>query len=276
MKKSTLLLLVLSIACILSLASCDKETNNTTHTTAVTTLSVKHTEKTKITEKPITSADPTGTAQTAEPTLEPTDSTVEPTKVPTQEPTKEPTKEPTTTPTQAPTPTPTAVAKPTADPAIYPDDWGQEILLLPIKTDGKIFFWKNSRVMYTIPEGAPPVEEWYGIFSDEKNDQIIFNTGYTLETFQYYAIVEGEFYKLNQGKIVSWSMHSGKNQLLWIEESGIAKSVNVRSTKYNEVYKEAEGVKEYNSIRPYTYIKLDDTVISPIAENLLLAVKIID
>ena len=272
MKKSTLLLLVLSIACILSLASCDKETNNTTHTTAVTTLSVKPTEKTKITEKPITSADPTGTAQTAEPTLEPTDSTVEPTTVPTTEPTKEPTKEPTAVPTEAPTPT--AVAKPTADPAIYPDDFGKS--KGPIRTDGKIFFWKNSRVIYTIPDSIPETKKWTVIFHDEENDQIIFDVGKTLDTLNYYAIVEGEFYKLNEGKIVSRSQHSGKNQLLWIEESGIAKSVNVRSTKYNEVYKEAEGVKKYNSIRPYTYIKLDDTVISPIAENLLLAVKIID
>lgn len=273
MKKSTLLLLVLSIACILSLASCDKETNNTTHTTAVTTLSVKHTEKTKITEKPITSAEPTGTAQTAEPTLEPTDSTVKPTTVPTTEPTKEPTKEPTTTPTQAPTPTPTAVAKPTADPAIYPDDYGKS--KGPIRTDGKIFFWKNSRVIYTIPDSIPETKSWMITFYDEENDQIIFDVVDAMDNLNYYAIVEGEFYKLNEGKIVSWSQHSGKNQLVWIEESGIAKSVNVRSSKYNEVYKEAEGVKKFNSQWPYTYIKLDDTVISPIAENLLLAVKII-
>ena len=149
-----------------------KKTNNTTHTTAVTTLSVKPTEKTEITEKPITSADPTGTAQTAEPTLEPTDSTVEPTTVPTTEPTKEPTKEPTTTPTQAPTPTPTAVAKPTADPAIYPDDFGENEG--PIRTDGKIFFWKNSRVIYSIPDSIPETKKWTVVFYDEENDQIIF------------------------------------------------------------------------------------------------------
>ena len=275
MKKSTLLLLVLSVACILSLASCDKETNNTTHTTAVTTVSVKPTEKTEITEKPITSADPTGTAQTAEPTLEPTDSTVEPTTVPTTEPTKEPTKEPTTVPTEAPTPT--AVAKPTADPAIYPDDWGQEILLLPIKTDGKIFFWKNSRVMYTIPEGAPPVEEWYGIFSDEKNDQMIFYTGsMRAGTYTYYAIVEGEFYKLSEGKIVEWSMHSGKNQLWWIEDNGTAKSVNVRSNKYNDVYLDAENVKGFVDVDPPRYLTFNGEIISPIAENLLVEVKKID
>ena len=133
-----------------------KKTNNTTHTTAVTTLSVKPTEKTEITEKPITSADPTGTAQTAEPTLETTDSTVEPT----------------TTPTEASTPTPTAVAKPTADPAIYPDDFGENEG--PIRTDGKIFFWKNSRVIYSIPDSIPETKKWTVIFHDEENDQIIF------------------------------------------------------------------------------------------------------
>ena len=111
------------------------------------------------------------------------------------------------------------------------------------------------------------------MFSDEKKDQLIFATGDNLNTLQYYAIVEGEFYKLSEGKIVSRSMHSVKNQLLLIEDNGIAKSVNVRSTKYNEVYKEAEGVKEYNSIRPYTYIKFNDDVISPITENILLKEK---
>lgn len=177
-------------------------------------------------------------------------------------------------PTQPPTATPTAVAKPTADPAIYPDDWGMDAFELPIKTDGETFFWKNSRVMYTIPEGAPPVEEWYGIFSDEKNDQMIFCTGsMRAGTYTYYAIVEGEFYKLSEGKIVSRSQHSGKNQLWWIEDNGIAKSVNVRSNKYNEVYMEAEGVKEYNTLRPYTYIKFNDEIISPIAENILLQEK---
>ena len=111
------------------------------------------------------------------------------------------------------------------------------------------------------------------MFSDEKKDQLIFATGDNLNTLQYYAIVEGEFYKLSEGEIVSWSMHSGKNQLWWIEDNGIAKSVNVRSNKYNEVYMEAEGVKEYNTLRPYTYIKFNDDVISPITENILLKEK---
>ena len=74
------------------------------------------------------------------------------------------------------------------------------------------------------------------MFSDEKKDQLIFATGDNLNTLQYYAIVEGEFYKLSEGKIVSRSMHSGKNQLWWIEDNGIAKSVNARSNKYNDVY----------------------------------------
>lgn len=281
MKKSTLLLLVLTIVCILSLASCGKKTNNTTNTTAGTTSSVKPTEKTESTEtpvntgnpvttdEPIITADPTGTAQTAEPTLEPTDSTVEPTTVPTTEPTKEPTKEPTTTPTEAPTPT--AVAKPTADPAIYPDDFGENEG--PIRTDGKIFFWKNSRVIYSIPDSAPETKKWTVIFHDEENDQLIFQVGKTLDTLNYYAIVEGEFYKLSEGKIVSWSMHSGKNQLWWIEDNGIAKSVNVRSNKYNDVYLDAENVKGFVDVDPPRYLTFNGEIISPIAENLLVEVK---
>ena len=264
MKKATVVLLSLAIICILILAGCNDNSTNTSDVTA----SAKATEKIENTHKPLSTADPTGTAQTAEPTLEPTDSTVEPTTVPTTEPTKEPTKEPTAVPTEAPTPT--AVAKPTADPAIYPDDFGKS--KGPIRTDGKIFFWKNSRVIYTIPDSIPETKKWTVIFHDEENDQIIFDVGKTLDTLNYYAIVEGEFYKLNEGKIVEFSMHSGKNQLWWIEDNGIAKSVNVRSSKYNEVYKEAEGVKGYNSKRPYTYIKFDDGIVSPISENLLLEV----
>ena len=168
MKKATVVLLSLAIVCILILAGCNDNSTNTSDVTA----SAKATEKIENTHKPLSTADSTGTAQTAEPTLEPTDSTVEPTTVPTTEPTKEPTKEPTTTPTQAPTPTPTAVAKPTADPAIYPDDYGKS--KGPIRTDGKIFFWKNSRVIYSIPDSIPETKKWTVVFYDEENDQIIF------------------------------------------------------------------------------------------------------
>lgn len=269
MKKSTLLLLVLSIACILSLASCDKETNNTTHTTAVTTLSVKHTEKTKITEKPITSADPTGTAQTAEPTLEPTDSTVEPTTVPTTEPTKEPTKEPTTTPTQAPTPTPTAVAKPTADPDKYPDDYGFN--LGSIRSDGEIFFWKNSRVMYEIPDGAPDIREWIIYLYDETNNQLIY--GVRTDKITIYSIVEGDFYKLSEGEVVSMMYQTDKKVFYWVEANGTAKSVGVRSKNFGEVFLEAENIKWIIEIMPTKFRTFEEKEVSPIAENLLLEVK---
>lgn len=111
------------------------------------------------------------------------------------------------------------------------------------------------------------------MFSDEKKDQLIFATGDNLNTLQYYAIVEGEFYKLSEGEIVSWSMDSGKNQLWWIEDNGIAKSVNVRSNKYNEVYLEAENVKGYVDTNPPGYLTFDNEIISPIAENILLKEK---
>ena len=71
-------------------------------------------------------------------------------------------------------------------------------------------------------------------------------------------------------------MNSEKNQLCWIEDNGIAKSVNIRSNKYNEVYIEAEGVKEYNTIWTDTYITFNDEIISPITENLLVEVEKID
>ena len=234
MKKSTLLLLVLSIACILSLASCDKKTNNTTDSTASTTASAKPTENT---DKPLV----TGTAQTAEPTLEPTDSTVEPTTVPTTKPTKEPTKEPTTTPTQAPTPTPTAVAKPTADPEKYPDDYGFN--LGPIRSDGEIFFWKNSRVMYEIPDGAPDVTEWIIILYDETNDQLIY--GVRTDKITIYSIVEGDFYKLSEGEVVSMMQQTDIKVFYWVEANGTAKSVGVRSKNFGEVFLEAEMCVSY-------------------------------
>ena len=274
MKKSTLLLLVLSVACILSLASCDKETNNTTHTTAVTTVSVKPTEKTEITEKPITSADPTGTAQTAEPTMEPTastDSTVEPTTVPTTEPTKEPTKEPTVAPTQAPTPTPTAVAKPTADPDKYPDDYGFN--LGPIRSDGEIFFWKNSRVMYEIPDGAPDAREWsIKLFDSEKN-QLIFTTGLTYEELEIYSIVEGDFYKLSEGEVVSKAQQTDIKVFYWVEANGTAKSVGVRSKNFGEVFLEAENIKWIIEIMPTKFRTFEEKKVSPISEDVLLKIK---
>lgn len=68
-------------------------------------------------------------------------------------------------------------------------------------------------------------------------------------------------------------MHSGKNQLWWIEDNGIAKSVNVRSNKYNDVYLDAENVKDFKTTLPSTYVTFNDDVISPITENVLLNIK---
>lgn len=259
MKKATVVLLSLAIICILILAGCNDNSTNTSDVTA----SAKATEKIENTHKPLTSADPTGTAQTAEPT----DSTVEPTKVPTQEPTKEPT----TTPTEAPTPTPTAVAKPTADPEKYPDDYGFN--LGPIRSDGEFFFWKNSRVMYEIPDGAPDAREWTVLFFDSENEQLIFITGLTLEETEIYSIVEGDFYKLSEGEVVAMSQRTDLKVFYWVEANGTAKSVGVRSKNFGEVFLEAENIRWIIKIMPTKFETLKNQEVSPITSNIQLKIK---
>ena len=271
--KLTPILLALILSLGASLTSCEDSEAGTDSSSITVSQTEKETNAdTAAKTDSVTSEAPTDSVITETPAEdteapETTVSETEPTITKAPETQAPETKPPVTTAPEAQAPVDEKVY---ADPEKYPDNWGKNVIDLPIRTDGKNFFWKKSRVMHAIPKGAPPVEEWCGIFSDEKNDQMIFFTG---GTYTYYAVVEGNFYKLSEGKIVSWSQHSGFNQLWWIEESGIAKSVNVRSSKYNEVYKEADGVKGYNSKRPYTYFKFDDSIISPIKENVLLEVK---
>ena len=179
MKKSTLLLLVLSIACIFSLASCDKETNNTTHTTAVTTLSVKHTEKTKITEKPITSADPTGTAQTAEPTEAPS-TTLEPTEDSTAEPTEAPV---TTAPPEDTTKAPVTTA-PIEDPSVDYSEWGnygfESLLPAPLPFNTEWLSRNYAENSYGIMSANP-----FKISEKEKNIKILEDYVKSLEAYGY-------------------------------------------------------------------------------------------
>ncbi len=152
----------------------------------------------------------------------------------------------------------------------YPDDWGEENDM--IRTDGKTFFWKKSRVMHTVPQGVPDARDWYIEFADEKNDQLFFVRRVISEdVWEYYSMVEGKFYKLNEGKVI-FSWYDGTGPFYWIEEDGTAKSVNVRSKKYSEVYIEAEGVRAYGH-RINSFETFDGKLVKPNSENILAKVK---
>ena len=218
MKKATVVLLSLAIVCILILAGCNDNSTNTSDVTA----SAKATEKIENTHKPLSSADPTGTAQTAEPTLAPTDSTVAPTTAPTSKPTEN--------------------VQPTADPAIYNDDWGYS----PdnsntLRTNGQELFWTKTRNLVKIPK---ELQNLGFDMIDPENEQIFIATGFIDEgTFTYYALRDGVFYKLNQGKIVKKTTN-GADAFGWVEEDGTACSVGVRSKYWNEVYIEGTNCIE--------------------------------
>ena len=214
MKKATVVLLSLAIVCILILAGCNDNSTNTSDVTA----SAKATEKIANTHKPLSTADPTGTAQTAEPT----DSTVEPTTVPTT--------------------TPTAIAQPTADPAIYNDDWGYSMdNSKTLRSNGEELVWTKTRNLVKIPK---ELQNLGFDMIDPENEQIFIATGFIDEgTFTYYALRDGVFYKLNQGKIVQ-KCFNGYDAFGWVEEDGTACSIGVRSKYWNEVYIEGTNCIE--------------------------------
>ncbi len=125
----------------------------------------------------------------------------------------------------------------------YPDDWGISDGI--IRAKGDIFFWEDSRVMHTAPKGIPGPEDWFVDLYDKEKDQFtfhIFKNTYNNEV-DYYSMVKGKIYKLNEGNIIF--AYKGIGFFYWIEEDGTAKSINVRSEEYDEVYIEAEGVKWY-------------------------------
>lgn len=171
--------------------------------------------------------------------------------------------------TTAPETTAPEVKKEYASKEEYPDDWGEENNML--RTDGKTFFWKKSRVMHTIPKGITDVRYWLIVWADEKNDQLIFFVEGKENSIEIYSMVKGVFYKLNTKKVIStWNDDTGP--IYFIEEDGTAKSVNVRSKKYNEVYIEAEGVRAYGH-RINSFETFDGKLVKPNSENILATVK---
>ena len=156
-----------------------------------------------------------------------------------------------------------------ADPKEYPDDWDEEKDML--RTDGKTFFWKKSRVMHTAPKGFKDVRNWGIEFADEENDQFVFRILISKGVYDYYSMVDGVIYKLNEGKLI-FIWYDGTGPFYWIEEDGTAKSVNVRSKKYNEVYIEAEGVRDYVHSR-LSFETFDGKLVKPYSENILAKVK---
>lgn len=213
MKKATVVLLSLAIVCILILADCNDNSTNTSDVTA----SAKATEKIENTHKPLSTAYSTGTAQTAEPT----NSTVEPTKVP--------------------TPTPTAIAQPTADPAIYNDDWGYSMdNSNTLRSNFQELFWTKTRNLVKIPK---ELQNLGFDMIDPENEQIFIATGFIDEgTLTYYALRDGVFYKLNQGKIID-KCFNGFDAFGWVEEDGTACTIGERSKYWNEVYIEGTNCK---------------------------------
>lgn len=279
MRKTIVKVLILTAICILSFAGCDSQkgvadnsasVNPTTGATS--TAENDSTAKPTETKKEPTKAPSTTLAPTVSSTVEPTKTpTKEPTQVPTQEPTKVPTKEPTVEPTTAPTATSTAVVKPTANPEQYPDDYGFD--LGPIRSDGDIFFWKDSRVIYKIPNGAPDATEWSIKLFDSEKDQMIFTTGLSYEELEIYSIVEGDFYKLSEGEVVSMAQQTDIKVFYWVETNGTAKSVGVRSKNFGEVFLEGENIKWIIEIMPTKFRTFEEKKVSPISEDVLLKIK---
>lgn len=156
----------------------------------------------------------------------------------------------------------------------YPDDWGISFGGI-IRAKGDIFFWEDSRVMHTAPKGIPGPEDWFVDLYDKEKDQFtfhIFKNTYNNEV-DYYSMVKGKVYKLNEGNIIF--AYKGIGFFYWIEEDGTAKSINVRSEEYDEVYIEAEGVKGYirsqNSFR-----SMDGTeLVKPNSEDILAKIQVV-
>lgn len=260
-----------------SLFACSNTANDTTDASsdqptedaAVTTSAIEDTdvatdtaEITTITEN----ADTEGTNAPAEDTTAPTEDTKAPETLPAE--TKAPETKPQIT-TAPPAPVPEKVY---ASKEEYPDDWGEKNAILRFK--GNTFFWEETRVMHTIPTGVPEVEDWLIILPDAENDQIVFFADGKDNSIECYSMVDGVFYKLNEGRVImQWQ--DGSGPYYFIEEDGTAKSVNVRSKKYNEVYIEAEGVRSYIHSRQ-SFVTTDGTkLIAPNSKNILAEVKVI-
>lgn len=259
-----------------SLFACSNTANDTTDASsdqptedaAVTTSAIEDTDAATDTAEITTipeSADTEGTDAPTEDTTAPAEDTKAPETLPVE--TKAPETKPQIT-TAPPAPVP---EKEYASKEEYPDDWGEEREMF--RTDGKTFFWTKSRVIHTIPKGVPDVRNWFIELADEKNDQIVFMARAKDNTFEYYSMVDGVFYKLNEGKVID-SFNDYTGPFYFIEEDGTAKSVNVRSKKYNEVYIEAEGVVGYVRSLNCFYTS-EEKIVKPNSENILAEVKVI-
>ncbi len=223
-------------------------------------------------------ATPVSAGETASP--ENTSAPAPATSVATDPPTAEPTPVPTATPTAEPTPIPTAtpMPQPTADPAVYPDDWGVGkgygdddtwSGLKIYRTDGETaIIWDKTNHFVKIPDSLP--KTWYVESADEKNEQMFISVGTMKDgTLQYYALVNGQFYKLSQGKIISMST-DGLNRWAWVEEDGTVYSVWVRSSSFDEVYVENTECKEvaYTSGK-ILCMKITEEIVDAIDEDIL-------
>lgn len=175
--------------------------------------------------------------------------------------------------TKAPETTAPEVKKEYASKEDYPDDWGMKKVF--IRAKGNLFFWEKSRVLHTTPKSIASPEKWVILQADEKRDQFIFailRNDYNTVS-DYYSMVNGTVYKLNEGDTI-FIWNDGTGPFYWIEEDGTAKSINVRSKKYNEVYIEAEGVYQY-TYKYNAFITPNGDFVNPNSENILAELEVI-
>ncbi len=141
----------------------------------------------------------------------------------------------------------TPEVKPTAKPidtSVYVKERG------PILMDSTYtkFALKSTGETYEVPEEMPLIKYWSIEMYDSKNEQFLIKTrrdpdiGSIISNIDLYVFVQGSFYKISEGTLVSKSDGDQVNVIRWVEDNGLGKSINVRSKWYNEVYIEAEGV----------------------------------
>ncbi len=266
--KLTPILIALILSFSASLTSCNDSETGTDSESVTVSQTEKETNTQAVTDTEvetdsITSEAPTDAVSTETP--------IEDTEAPT---TDAPiTKAPETKPavTTAPETTAPEAKKEYASKEDYPDDWGESNGFIRVKSN--TFFWENSRVLHKTPKSISSPELWIIVLADEKKDQIVFTAyeGKNTER-EMFSIVKGKVYKLNEEDII-FNWYDGTGPFYWIEKSGVAKSINVRSKVYNEVYIEAEGVRSYVHSR-LSFVTTDGTkLVEPNNQNILAKVK---
>lgn len=233
-------ILILVFACMLLLTSCTTKEENadnkatatigaTATATAITettgTPDVTPTDGNEVTTSPTEDTTPQVTTPPVEETTAPIETTAPVTTQPVTD----------TTPTPQET-TPPVDTQPIADPEQFPDDWGDSYEKNAVRTDYKYIVWTKTRHLVEVPKAIG--EDWFCGIVDAKNEQMIISVGSLREgTCVYYALVNGAFYKLNEGKILKSRI--GNFEFAWIEEDGTAYSVGIRKKWFNEVHFEA-------------------------------------